>query len=63
MLPLHAVGTFALAYMPALGGRGTSPGASYSGGSLIACGTASSSSEGLAGTNLGYYAGIFRQIS
>lgn len=90
---LHAVGTFALAYMPAPGGRGTNPGTSYSGGSLIACGIisnsdakasfcitgssgkytlpgtwrscgiASSSSEGLAGTNLGYYAGIFQRIS
>lgn len=27
------------------------------------CGIASSSSEGLAGTNLGYYAGIFQRIS
>ncbi|MES0250982.1 collagen-like protein [Citrobacter freundii] len=90
---LHAVGTFALAYMPAPGGRGTNPGTSYSGGSLIACGIisnsdaktsfcitgstgkytlpgtwrscgiASSSSEGLAGTNLGYYAGLFQRIS
>ncbi|MEG2268642.1 MAG: hypothetical protein RSC68_30465, partial [Acinetobacter sp.] len=90
---LHAVGTFALAYMPAPGGVGTNPGTSYSGGSLIACGIisnrdgkasfcimsrngkftlpgtwrscgiATNSSEGLAGSILDFYAGLFQRIS
>ncbi|HIC7893448.1 TPA: prophage tail fiber N-terminal domain-containing protein [Citrobacter freundii] len=40
---LHAVGTFALAYMPAPGGAGTNPGTNYAGGSLLACGIISNS--------------------